>query len=219
VHPGQAGDDARHRRGAGVVHQPLPGLQPGDQAQPGHRADAEHGGLEQIAVELVPGNVPIDLARGEADLAVRTVAAEEADIVRRRLGEVRYGLYASARYLKQRGAVAEVYQLAGHDVLVPSRELASGPEASWVATRAGRANPVFYASSHVTIAGAAAAGMGLAVFPDNLARLHPELQQVRPLPEIPARPVWLAMHRDLRRVSRVRVVADAVAGAIAETLA
>jgi len=103
--------------------------------------------------------------------------------------------------------------------VLPSRELARGPEATWLAEHASRAQPVLHASSMWTLAVAVAAGVGLCVLPTNLAHMHADIELLRPLPEIAPRPVWLAMHPDQRRVARVRAVADAVGGALAERLA
>lgn len=61
--------------------------------------------------------------------------------------------------------------------------------------------------------------MGLAVLPTNLAVLHPALVLVRALPSLGPRAAWLVMHRDARRVARVRLVADRAAEAVRKALA
>jgi len=172
-----------------------------------------HDGL---AIELVPANTVIDLSRGEADLAVRLVQPDDA-LVARRLGFVRYGLYGADVYLKRRGHKLPA-DLAGHDVVLPSRELAKGPEGTWLAQHAGRARPVLRGSSLSTLAIAAEHGVGLTVLPTNLAAMHPKLRKLRPLDEIPPRPVWLVMHPHQRKLPRVRVVAEAVAREVKQRL-
>ncbi len=192
----------------------------------------------ELTVELIVGNAAADLTRGEADCAVRLLAVKEPDFVRRGLGTVRFGLFASTGYLAARGlktppaskpqrsarggtdwlAVAEQNQLDGHGILVPSRELALGPEGTWLAARATRAVPQLFANSLMTLAAAAADSLGMAVLPTSMAKLHPELVQLRALHEIPMRPVWLVMHRDLQKVTRVRRVATAVTKALRHVL-
>jgi DNA-binding transcriptional LysR family regulator len=103
-------------------------------------------------------------------------------------------------------------------VLVPSAELAAGPEASWLHEHARAAHVACRASNHVTLATAGEHGAGLCVMPTNLAVFHPRLVVVRRLPEIPERPVWLVMHRDARKEARVRHVAAVVAEAMREAL-
>lgn len=173
----------------------------------------DHPGL---VVELVPANAVVDLRRGDADLAVRLVKPDDA-LVARKLGVVRYGLYASEAYLRRRGAIEG--SLDGHDVVLPSRELAKGPEGTWLSRHASSANVVLHATSLVTLALAVEGGMGVTVLPTNLAAMHPRARRVRELTDIAQRPVYLVMHPDARRVPRVRLVADAVAAEIKRRLA
>lgn len=162
----------------------------------------------ELTVELIPGNQVIDLARGDADLAIRVVRPQGGDLIARRLGAVTYGLYAAAAYLSRRGALGP--GLAGHDVVWPSRELARGPEATWLEHNATQARVALWSPSLLALGDAAAAGLGLAVLPTNHAALHAPLVLARALDEIPARPVWLVMHRDTHRLARVQAVARAV---------
>ena len=101
---------------------------------------------------------------------------------------------------------------------MPSKELASGPEATWLGRNAYAATGVMWAADHLALANAAEAGAGLAVLPANLAAFH-QLTCVRPLPEIPGRTVWLVYHQDLRSDARLRLVAREVARAIKASLA
>lgn len=169
-----------------------------------------------VTIELAASNRAVDLARGEADLAIRLVDVDEPSLVRRRLGAVRYGLFASERYLVAHPVRRLDDGLAGHRVLSPSRELASGPEARWLAEHASSARVALRASDLLVLAEAAARGEGLVVLPANLAALHP-LNCARRL-DIPPRAVWLVYHQDLRRDPRIRLAADAVAEAVVASL-
>ena len=163
---------------------------------------AAHPGL---TVDLLAANVTADLARGEADL------------VRRRLGAMRYGLFGARAYVDKAPPLAE--GLEGHRVIKPVRSMARGPEAAWLEAKATRATAaVCVDSPHVAVR-AAAAGLGLAVLSGSLALNAPELVCVRPLGEIPAREVWLVYHRDLRGVARLRCVADAIDAHLRQRLA
>jgi len=162
----------------------------------------------ELEIELVPSNLAADLTRGEADLAIRLLRPD-GDVVARRIGQVTYGLYASDVYLARHRAALD-NDLAGHDVVVPVRELAHGPEATWLERHASAARRRLRASSLVTLAQAVGAGLGMCVLPVNLAAMHPGVRRVRLLPEIPARPVWLVIHPELREVARVRAVAAAL---------
>lgn len=170
----------------------------------------------ELTIDLAPSNTVADLARGEADLAVRLVRPDDTELIKRRLGWVRYALYGSAAYLARRAP--EQPGLAGDTVILQTRELARGPEATWMREHGQMAHVRLLASSMHLVAEAVETGLGLAVLPTNLACLHPGLREVRRLDEIPGREVWLALHRSLRQVPRIRLVADAVAEAIGGVL-
>ncbi len=171
----------------------------------------------ELTIDLLPSNNVADLARGDADLAVRLVRPADSELIKRRLGWVRYGLYASERYLA--GRARERPQLAGDVVIAQVRELSTGPEAAWLREHAREAKVRLCASSVMLIAEAVENGLGMAVLPTNVAPLHPGLRLVRKLEELAPREVWLAIHRSLRQVPRVRQVAEAVASAITASLA
>ncbi len=163
---------------------------------------------DAIDVELIGGNPVLDLVRGDADFAIRVVAPEHPDLIRRRIGAVSYGLFASAAYLKRCPDFEPGWP--GHQILLPSGELSKGPEAGFLAIHATAARVGLRANSHVALAHAAEASLGLVVSPMNLAHFHPRLVRVRPLPEIPVRPIWLVMHKSFRQDARLRRAATIV---------
>jgi hypothetical protein len=71
---------------------------------------------------------------------------------------------------------------------------------------------LFSNSPYVQLA-AMAAGVGIGIAPCCVGDEYPGLARLFPadLPEL--RPVWIVMHRDLRRVPRIRVVANAITDA------
>ena len=80
---------------------------------------AEHVGL---SIEVLAGNRRIDLAAGEADLAVRLEPLSGASLRARCVVRSAIALYASRPYLSRRGPPTEK-RLAGHDAVLPSGEL------------------------------------------------------------------------------------------------
>ncbi|MCC6872668.1 MAG: LysR family transcriptional regulator [Sandaracinaceae bacterium] len=163
-----------------------------------------------IVCELHTSNAVADLSKGQADLAVRLVKPEPADLVARKVGSVVYSLYASAEYLARRGADRATGSLAGHDVVVPSGELAGGPEAQWLGADLRGGSPSVRINSVLALARAAASGMGLVVLATTIGGVYPGLRSAAALREIPARSIYLVTHRDTRGLARIRAVADAV---------
>jgi len=168
-----------------------------------------------IRFELVLSNEESDLLRREADLALRFgpegTRPRPDLLVAQKLGDEPFELYGTDAYLARRGAPPEPAALAGHDVVVYS---ASNPASAWCAGAFRGANVVLAVSSMLVSSTAVAAGLGLGVLPRRAAR---RFGQLRPLsPAIARGTGWLVVHPDLRRVPRIRLVADALAAMFRE---
>lgn len=165
---------------------------------------ATHPGLE---LEVLGGNRPVDLSRGEADLAVRVTPTTDASLLVRVLGKFPIALFASPRYLRARGQPRSLAQLAGHDVLLPSGELAALPE-SKLLTKRTDVQVVFRSSSLPALVEAAVRGHGLVPVTRAWGETTDGLSHALDLESIPARPTWLVMHPDVAQRAAVRLVAD-----------
>lgn len=165
-----------------------------------------------LELEVLGGNRPVDLARGEADLAIRVTPTTDPGLLVRTLGRYRIALFAAPSYLRARGIPRSLAQLAGHDVLVPSGELAGLPEARLLTRRPG-VEIVFRSSSMPALVEAAVRGHGLVALTRAWGESTAGLEHVLDLESIAARPTWLVMHPDVARRAAVRVVADRIAEA------
>jgi DNA-binding transcriptional LysR family regulator len=153
----------------------------------------------RVSFELALDDRPVDLARREADIAVRTVHQRESTLVYRKLGAVAYGLYADPRYVADRGQPRGIADLTGHawvGFAPPLDRLAAN---RWLQARVA-APPVLVASTFGGLLAAARAGLGLAILPAVSAA---GLAAVLPHAELPALPVWLVIHRDARELPHV----------------
>ncbi len=169
----------------------------------------------ELSIEILSGNRLVELARGEAELALRTVLVREDGVRVRKLRGMAIGLYASTEYLRRRGVPASsgapdpLKVLAGHDLLVPGGELGKLPEARLLARVPG-ARIVLRTSSLPLLVEAAAAGHGIVAAADLWADLA-GLTRVIALPHLAPRPLWLAVGPGQRERPAVRVVADEIA--------
>lgn len=161
-----------------------------------------HPGLE---VELMPSGRVLDLARGEAELAVRFFRTRAQSMVVKRVGELRYGLYASRTYVADRPFTAPE-ALSAHPLLLPPGP-ARSPETAWLARWAPGVRPAFASELSAALLGAAKAHAGLVVLPCFLADVEPELVRL-PLPDPPEEGVWLTVHEDVRNAPRVRALME-----------
>jgi len=85
---------------------------------------------------------------------------------------------------------------------------------AWLAEHAGRALVVLRADSHETQLWAAACGCGLALLPRFRAEAEPALRRIATPAPVPPAEVWLGVHGENRRLSRVRTVLDCIAEAV-----
>src|SRR5262252_10587751 len=140
-----------------------------------------HPGLQ---VDLVVGVRSLDVARRDADLAVRFARPSAPDLIGRKLGEVGFTLYASKRYLARAGIPKRGQGLAGHDLIT----FTGAP-----VQRTAAANDV-----------------GIAELACFLGDCFPDVIRVWPHEEPACRTAWLILHQDMRRSARVRAVSAAI---------
>ena len=167
-----------------------------------------------VSIEIVSGARPIDLRRGEADLALRVGPVDDPDLVVKNAGAVGWSLYASKRYL-ERAARVDLTDLRGHDVIGFDRALAASPAAQWMEAHARGTRVVLRSREMVDMRDAAAKGAGLALLPCVLADPEPKLVRITPA-VLASRPIAIAYRKDARISGAVRVVVRALAGALAQ---
>ena len=171
-----------------------------------------HPGLR---LELLAGNRRLDLAMGEADLAVRVDPLKGASLRARCLGRAPVCLYASSAYLARRGRPRSVRALADHDAVLPSAELAVLPEAKWLAAQAHGA--VFSSNSMPALVAAASAGRGVVALTASWGDRVQGLERLFPVPGLPPRALWLVSTSESSRrpacVAVTRHLVELLAGA------
>jgi DNA-binding transcriptional LysR family regulator len=172
---------------------------------------AEHPG---IAVELALSNRTADLARRDADIAVRMVRPTQSGLVARRIGSSRIALYAHRDYLARFGEPRSLADLASHCVIGFDRDNSSFRGAGDFARALTRETFGFRCDNDLAQLAALRAGVGVGGCQENIARRTPELTAVLPNAFHYAMEVWLVMHEDLKATRRVRLLFDHLAGGL-----
>ena len=167
-----------------------------------------------IQIEIVASDQSQNLLRRDADIALRMFDPTQKSLLARRLGETALGLYGATTYLDQRGRPLSMAELIGHDVIGFDRDdaMLRGYAANgFHVTR--EQFPVRCDDQmvdwHLLLAGA---GLGFAQC--RLADARPELERVPLGMSLPALPVWLVLHEDVRGNARIRRVSDFIASAM-----
>ena len=158
-----------------------------------------------ITLELVEARQSANLARREADMALRHQPPDSGDYY-----VSKAGTFACAVY-RRRGAEASAW-------ITYTEEQAHYEPARWVQQQIEKTRePVaLRASSMLMHLEAIRAGTGRGVLPCYVGDGHPLLERVTaPIPEIAAE-YWIIVHRDLRRSACVRAVIDWMKALFAE---
>jgi DNA-binding transcriptional LysR family regulator len=169
----------------------------------------------EIDVVLLATTRVLDLARDEADIAIRNVAPQGAGVVSRRVARVAAALYASRDYLKRRGAPI-ARSLQGHDFVDFEHGTYSQAPLDWLPEAVRQAHVVLRADDPTLLTQAVAAGLGIGALPAFLADDEPRL--VRLGDEVSVTAVHVVVRAEVRRVARVRTVASWVSELIASRL-
>src|SRR5207253_4080219 len=130
-----------------------------------------------LELELITDRRLLDLARREAELAIRTLRATQGGLVSRRLGTMRLRLYGGHDYLERQGAPATEVELSRHTLLISGTRSQGAPEELLLERFAKKARVSLRTQGWSAQAEAAAAGLGIAALPCFIADSHPRLRR------------------------------------------
>lgn len=154
----------------------------------------------------------VDLARREADLALRTMRPEHGDLVSTRLAQAISVPFAQRALAKQLGNVRDPAALAW---ITYGHELSHLDEARWVSKLVPEKSIALRTNSFTAQIAALEAGFGVALMTEPLVAMRPNLAQLSftraaaaHLPPYPEGALWLVAHRALHGVPRVAAVWD-----------
>jgi DNA-binding transcriptional LysR family regulator len=160
-----------------------------------------------LTVEFGGSYHRVDLARGEADLALRFAKPQEPDFIARHATEVGWFVYASQSYLDLEGRPSSHDDLRRHRLVLYVKQMHAVSPLSWMEQyHAG--NPNTARVDSLTLAcNMVSTGGGIAVLPTFVGDRVPGL--VRIFPErIGINSGWIVYHESMRDSARVRAVSD-----------
>ncbi len=160
-----------------------------------------------LIVEVLSSNATHDLARGEADIAIRLVETTQPVLICKRVCNAGWSLYASKSYLARSGTPGTPSDLGSHDIIGFDETMARIPGAVWLREHNVGARIVIRCNSLVSALNACTGGMGVAVIPCFLAEAEPSLRRLTE--EVIASPaICVVFHADVADIKRVRTVID-----------
>jgi len=185
----------------------------------------------QIEIDLLSTPAPAELAMREAEVAMLATNQPPEALVGRRLARLPSALYASTRYLEERGLDGNKREGRGldripvegpDDLIDLSAQAWVGwessmrhiPAARWMREHVPDAHIACRVATGVALLAAVRDGVGIAHLICLLADSDPALVRIRPPEKSLETSLWLLTHEDLAATGRVRVFLDYMADAI-----
>ncbi len=174
--------------------------------------DRFHAANPGLTVEFVLSDKYIDLAKGEADVALRSGDTDDGALVGRKIADSLWAIYASGNYVAKHGAPRRVSELADHPLIGFEENMTRHRLVIWLREVAPQATFAARTSSVLGLISSARAGVGVAVLPMALGDAEPDLLRVLgPVPEL-TRAWRILAHPDHRHRPRVGAFFDFVLG-------
>ncbi|MCT8328623.1 LysR family transcriptional regulator [Albidovulum sediminis] len=165
-----------------------------------------------LKIDLMLEERVLDLAMREADVAIRMKEPSQADLIRRRLMNIRMRLYASPEYLAERGMPETLDDLSNHRLICQhanaAQVQAGGVLVQHLLTYDIRST--LTVNNYYGVLQAVRSHLGIGVLPDYLTEDFPTLVRVFPDVESGEVPVFLAYPEELRHSKRVAAFRDFV---------
>lgn len=153
-----------------------------------------------INIELIVSPTDLQLARGEADLALRITKNPPQNSIAKKVCDFRMAFYASKSYLKK----VKDRQLRQYDFVLCSHYYDAVASHLWKNTTPP--SLVFTSANVLAAANAAKEGMGATVLPCFIGENEKKLQRLSPPVDAFTSELWLLTHADLRQTARVRAL-------------
>jgi DNA-binding transcriptional LysR family regulator len=151
----------------------------------------------KIRVRIHATNAAVDLAKREADIALRVTPSPPESLVGRKLANVAFAVYGT------KGSSLDESAWVVFDA-----SLAASPQGKWETENVPADRVTMRTNSRIVFTEAVTAGAGIGVLPCGVAVQLPNIVQLGdPIPSL-TMPLWILAHQDLKDTPRVRAVLD-----------
>jgi len=177
--------------------------------------DRFHARYPKLRVEFVMNDQYVDLARGDADVALRSGDTDDDVLVGRKIADSLWSVYAGEAYIDRNGRPHTIADLARHASVGFDGPMATNRAAKWLQEVAPGAPIAARVNSVLGLVSVAKSGVAVAPMPIALGDAEPELVRLfEPVPEL-ARSWRILAHPDRRRTPAVAAFFDFIADEIA----
>lgn len=166
----------------------------------------------ELKIDLLLEERVLDLPMREADVAIRMKEPAQADLIRKRLLNIRMRLYATPEYLARAGRPARVEDIGAHRLICqnPSTPQVQAGAQLTQAMMAQGVHSTLMVNNYFGVLQGVLNHIGIGVLPDYLTADFTNLERVLPDIESGEVPVFLAYPEELRSSRRVTAFRDFV---------
>jgi DNA-binding transcriptional LysR family regulator len=162
-----------------------------------------------IDVEILAEDRIVDIAAGEADIALRAGAKPvQAELFGRRLAGDSWSVYCSRAYADANGMPASIADLAGHRCIGLAANIPANPLADWVRANFPAKSVVVRRDSIEGVLASIRNGTGICLMSDFIGYGDTGLVKCFSAEIDMDGEVWLLTHEKLRQVPRVKALFD-----------
>lgn len=169
-----------------------------------------HDAHPNLRVEFVLSDHYVDLAKGEADVALRSGDTDDDILVGRKIADSLWAIYASRDYVERHGAPSSIDEIGDHPLIGFEESMTKHRAVTWFHEIAPHAH---YAARNTSVLGliyATKAGVGVSALPMALGDFEADLVRVLgPVPEL-TRAWRILSHPDQRHTRHIAVFFDFV---------
>ncbi|TKD15576.1 LysR family transcriptional regulator [Rhodobacter capsulatus] len=165
-----------------------------------------------LKIDLLLEERVLDLPMREADVAIRMKEPAQADLIRKRLINIRMRLYATPEYIARAGRPERIEEMSKHR-LICQNPATPQVQAGAQLTQSVMAHGVpstLMVNNYFGVLQGVLNHIGVGVLPDYLTADFPHLERVLPAVESVEVPVFLAYPEELRSSRRVNAFRDFV---------
>jgi len=162
----------------------------------------------RVTVQFVMSDKYLDLANGEADIALRSGDVDDSELVGRKIADSVWAIYASVEYIARAGSPAGIDELERHGLIGFDEAMTQHRVAKWLQRVAPHGRVVARNTSVLGLLYAVKSGVGIAPLPTALGEHDDQLVRVLgPIEELSR--IWRVLaHPDARHVPRVAAFFD-----------
>ncbi|MCB2117448.1 MAG: LysR family transcriptional regulator [Rhodobacteraceae bacterium] len=165
-----------------------------------------------LKIDLMLEERVLDLPMREADVAIRMKEPSQADLIRRRLMNIKMRLYATQEYIDRNGVPSRVEEISAHRLISQNTTTAQVAAGALLVQQllSHEIRSTLTVNNYYGVLQGVLNHLGIGVLPDYLTEDFPNLVPVLPGVESSDVPVFLAYPEELRHSKRVAAFRDFV---------